>query len=82
MYSILNKQTLRRSATQCKALDWYVTSFPLPPQELDLSHCRLGEVWWPAGEGSCTALRRLVLRGATLGGSAAGEAAGLAALIR
>ncbi|EFJ48222.1 hypothetical protein VOLCADRAFT_91370 [Volvox carteri f. nagariensis] len=61
----------------------------LPELEfLDLRHCWLREVWWPAGQPSPLALRQLLLRGAVLSGQLAAaddppySPAGLACVIR
>ncbi|GIL90705.1 hypothetical protein Vretifemale_18479 [Volvox reticuliferus] len=55
-------------------------------QVLDMRHCQLREVWWPAGQPSQMALRQLLLKGAILSGPAAvtdpESPMGLASLIR
>ncbi|GLI64490.1 hypothetical protein VaNZ11_007690 [Volvox africanus] len=65
-----------------------LTTLPALPelQVLDMRHCQLREVWWPAGHPSRMALRQLLLNGATLSGAAAvtdpESPMGLASLLR
>ncbi|KAG2495670.1 hypothetical protein HYH03_006270 [Edaphochlamys debaryana] len=53
-------------------------------QVLDLRHCSLRDVWWPAGAPGALRLRRLLLSGCGVGGeaAAAGGDAGLSGVIR